>query len=117
MRSSGLGRIIIGVVLGAYLGTGILSPRVPLVQMLHGKFDNSLSFQNERSIDIDETPYWTSHKHLTTPELFSSDHIICAAEPWVSVITPELSFEIQSAILPIPAPFSPSNAFRAPPRS
>jgi hypothetical protein len=115
MRNSGLGRLITGVILGAYLVTGILSPRGLLLQALHFKLDNSLSFRNERSNDIDERPYWTSHKHLISSEQFSGDHILNTAKPWISVITPTLSLKTQAAFLPTLAYFFPQNALRAPP--
>ena len=81
MRDSRINRLFVGTILWAYLVTGALSSRSLLGQELFFKLDSSLSVQNERSIDLDERPYWTSHKHLTSPEQFSSDHILSAAEP------------------------------------
>ena len=115
MRNSGLGSLVTGVILGAYLVTGILSPRGLLVQPLHSKLDNALSLQTEQTNDLDGRPYWMSHKHLTSLEQFSGDHLLSATDPWASVISPELSVKVQAAFLPTPAYFFPQNALRAPP--
>ena len=115
MRNSGLGRLITGAILGAYLITGILSPRGLLLQALHFKLDRSLSLRNERSNDLDERPYWTSHKHLISSEQFSGDHILNTAKPWISVITPTLYLKTQAVFLPTLAYLFPQNALRAPP--
>ncbi len=117
MRDSRINRFFVGTILWAYLVTGALSPRSLLGQELFIKLDSFLSVQIERSIDIDERPYWTSHKHLTSSEQFSGDHILSAAGPWIGVVAPERSVEIQPARLPGPASFVPSNTLRAPPRS
>jgi len=117
MRNSRLFRIIIGTLLGAYLIPAILSPRNLPGDALVFKLDSSLSVQNGRSIDLDERPYWTSHRHLTSSEQFLSDHILSIAEPLMGVITPERSLEIQAAFLPTPTALCPQNALRAPPLS
>ena len=117
MKNSRLSRLIIGALLAAYLIPAILSPRNLLGDALIFKLNSSLSVQNDRSINIDERPYWTSHKHLTSSEQFLSDHILSIAEPLMSVITPERSLEIQTAFLPIPISLCPQNALRAPPLS
>ena len=117
MSDSKFNRRFIGAILVAYMVTGALSPRSLLGQVLFFKLDNAPSVQNERSIDLDERPYWTSHKHLTSSEQFSSDHILNIAEPWISVIAPERFVEIQVAYLPTLAPLFSSITFRAPPRS
>jgi hypothetical protein len=101
----------------AYMVPGFLSPESLFGQALFFKLDSSLSVRNDRSIALDERPYWTSHKHLTSSEQFLSDHILSVAEPLMSVITPERSVEIQAAILPTPTSLCPQNALRAPPLS
>lgn len=117
MRNSRLFRLILGGLLAAYLIPAILSPRNLIGQTLIFELHSSLSVQKGRSIDLDERPYWTSHRHLTSSEQFFSDHILSIAEPLMSVITPECSVEIQSAFLPTPAALCPQNALRAPPLS
>ena len=83
-------RLTVAVLLSAYLVTGILSPTVLLGQALFFlKLDNSISVRNDRSIALDERPYWTSHKHLISPEQFSNDHILSVTGPWISVIAPK----------------------------
>ena len=115
MRDSGINRFVVGIILSAYLVTGALGTGSLLGQTLFFRLTNSLSVQKERSVDLDERPYWTSHKHLISSEQFSSDHILSTAEPWISVIIPEQSVEIEAAHLPIPALLFPSNTLRAPP--
>jgi len=117
MKDSRFNHLIVGTILGAYLITGALSPQIHLGQVLLFKLGNSLSVHNDQSIDLDERPYWTSHKHLTSSEQFSSDHILSAAEPWISVIASDRSVEIPATHLPAPAPLFLSNTLRAPPRS
>ncbi len=117
MRNSRLFRVIIGALLAAYLIPAILSPRNLPGDALIFKLHSSLSVQNSRSIDLDERPYWTSHRHLTSSEQFLSDHILSVAEPLMSVITPERSVEIQAVFLPTPTSLCPQNALRAPPLS
>lgn len=110
-------RLSVATLLAAYLVTGSLSPTTLLCQALFFKLDNSISVRDDQSIVLDERPYWTSHKHLTSPEQFSNDHILGAAEPWTSAIGSEQTLDIQAAILPSPAPLFSSNALRAPPLS
>ncbi len=111
-------RLTVAVLLSAYLVTGILSPTVLLGQALFFlKIDNSISVRNDRSIALDERPYWTSHKHLVSTEQFSNDHTLSITGPWISVITPKRSIQIQTTFLPTPAYLSPQNALRAPPLS
>ncbi len=117
MRNSKFPRLLIAVLLGAYLVPGILNSRALFGPALFFKLSSSLSVQNDRSIDLDERPYWISHKHLTSSEQFSSDHILTAGEPWVSGIIPELFIEIAAAYPPAHAYFFPQIAFRAPPLS
>ncbi len=117
MRNPSVFRLIVGVLLAAYLFPAILSPRNLSGEALIFKLDSSLSVPNVRSIDLDERPYWTSHRHLTTSEQFLSDHILCMADPLMSVIAPERILEIQAAFLPTPTALCPQNALRAPPLS
>ncbi|MGA7160893.1 MAG: hypothetical protein WBZ48_07815 [Bacteroidota bacterium] len=117
MRYTRLHRLIVGIILSAYLVTGALSAQVHLRQTLFFKLDKSFSVHNDQSIDLDERPYWTSHKHITSSEQFSSDHILSAAEPWISVIATEQSVEIPATHLPASVPLISSNTLRAPPRS
>jgi hypothetical protein len=117
MKNSRVSHFVVGAIIAAYLVPAILSPRnlpgQPLIFELH----SSLSVQNDRSIDLDERPYWTSHRHLTSSERFLSDHILTIAEPLMGVITPERSGEIQATFLPPHTSLSPQSALRAPPLS
>ena len=93
MRNPSVFRLIVGVLLAAYLFPAILSHRNLSGEALIFKLDSSLSVPNVRSIDLDERPYWTSHRHLTTSEQFLSDHILCMADPLMGVIAPEQSWK------------------------
>jgi hypothetical protein len=117
MRNSRLFRVIIAALLATYLIPAILSPRNLPGDALIFKLHSSLSVQNGRSIDLDERPYWTSHRHLTSSERFLSDHILSIAEPLMGAIAPEQSVEIQAAFLPPYISLFPQNALRAPPLS
>ncbi len=117
MRNSKLFRFIIGALLAAYLIPAILSQRNLIGQTLIFELHSSLSVQSGQSIDLDERPYWTSHRHLTSSEQFLSDHILSIAEPLMGVITHERSLEIQAAFLPTLTALCPQNALRAPPLS
>ncbi|MGA7161810.1 MAG: hypothetical protein WBZ48_12455 [Bacteroidota bacterium] len=117
MKYPGPGRLVVKLILGAYLVTGIFSPRGLFVQPFHVKLDNVGSFQTEQAKDLDGRPYWMSHKHLTSLEQFSGDHLLSTAEPWTSVITPVLSLKNQSVLLPVAVTLFSANSLRAPPRS
>ena len=117
MNNSRISHAVVGAIIAAYLVPAILSPRNLLGQSLIFELHSSLSVQNNRSVDLDERPYWTSHRHLISSERFLSDHCLTTSEPLMGVITPERSVEIQAALLPIHTSLSPQNALRAPPLS
>jgi hypothetical protein len=117
MKNSRVSDFVVGIILAAYLIPAILSPRNLPGETLIFKLHSSLSVQNDRSIDLDERPYWTSHRHLNSSERFLSDHVLSIAEPLMGAITPERSVEIQAAFLPPHTSLSPQNALRAPPLS
>ena len=117
MRSSNFIRNYVGVILSAYLVTGILSPRSLSGQALFLKLEKSFSVQNELSIVLDARPYWTSHKHLVPPEQFSGDYALRTPEPLIGGIAPERTVEILPAFLPTSTRLFSSNHLRAPPLS
>jgi len=117
MRRSKFIHNIIGVILSAYLVTGILSPGSLHGQSLFLKVEKSFSVQNELSIVVDGRPYWTSHKHLIPPEKFSGDYALRTPEPLIWAIAPERTDEVFAANSPTPASFLSSNHLRAPPLS
>jgi hypothetical protein len=110
-------RTAVAIILVAYLGTGNLSPMNLLGQSYYFKLDSSRTLHNERSIDLDERPYWTSHKHITSSEQFSSDHLLSTAEPWISAVVPKQTIEIPADFPPTPAHLLPQSPLRAPPLS
>ncbi len=115
MGNSRIRHIVIAGILGAYMVPGILSSTSLLGQALFFKLDPSFSVHNDRSIDIDERPYWTSHRHFTSSEQFSSGQFLNVAGPWISIITPLRYTEIPAAYIPTPIPLFPPNPLRAPP--
>lgn len=115
MENLRFNRLHVAVLLAAYLVTGILSPTTLLCQTSFFKLNNSISARDDRSIALDERPYWTSHKHLTSLEQFSSDHILNAAEPWISATDSEQTIDLHTVFLSTPAFLFSSNALRAPP--
>ena len=117
MNNSRVNHFVVAAIIAAYLVPAILSPRNLPGQTLIFKLHSSLSVQNNRNIDSDERPYWTSHRHLISSERFLSGHMLTAAEPLMDVITDERSVPIQAAFLQIPTSLSPSSALRAPPLS
>jgi hypothetical protein len=117
MKGFRLNLLGVGAILAAYLVTGILNPKSLHGQEFFLKLNNSLSVRNERSIGLDERPFWTSHKHLTSSEKSSGDHILRTTEPWSSVTASERFVAILAVFFPIPIPLFPPNALRAPPLS
>ena len=117
MKGFRLNLLGVWAILAAYLATGILSPKSLHGQEFFLKPNNSLSVRNEQSIGLDERPFWTSHKHLTSSENSPGDHILRTAEPWSSVTASERFVTIQALFFPIPIPLFPANALRAPPLS
>lgn len=117
MRSSRFIRNIVVAILGAYLLTGILSPRSVQGQAFFLKLEKSFSVQNELTILIDARPYWTSHKHLIPSENFSGDYALRTTEPLISAIALGRTIEIHTAFLPTSTLLYSSNALRAPPLS
>jgi hypothetical protein len=117
MKDSHYNRFAVAIVLVAYLGTGNLSPMNLLGQSFYFKLGASRALHNERSIDLDERPYWTSHKHITSSEQFSADHTLSTAQPWVSAVVPKLTIETTADIPPTSAYFLPQSPLRAPPLS
>jgi hypothetical protein len=117
MNNSRVSHFVVGAIIAAYLVPAILSSRNLPGQALVFELHSSLLVQTVRSIDTDERPYWTSHRHLISSERFLSDHIFAAAEPLMGVVTAERSLEIQAAFLPLHPSPSPQNALRAPPLS
>ena len=115
MKHSGYNRLIIALILGAYLVTGALSPRTMLSQDLFSKLGQSLSAQAQRSIVLDERPYWTSHKHLISSEQSSGDHDLSIAEPWNGHISSDRLVEVPPQFFPIDSPVTSSASLRAPP--
>jgi len=109
-------RLIVSAILGAYLATGVLSTRSLLGQELFSKLDQSLSGQDQRSIALDDRPFWTSHKHLISPENFFDDHNLNLAEPWNGAVSSEKFAEIPPMYLPVDSPYFSATALRAPPR-
>jgi hypothetical protein len=117
MRNSRFIRNVVGAILGAYLVTGILSPRSLQGHALFLKLEKSFSVQNELSIVIDGRPYWTSHKHIIPSEKFSGNYALRTPEPLIGAIAPERTVEILAAFLPTSTPLFSSNHLRAPPLS
>lgn len=117
MKNSTFDRFAVAAILFAYLGTGNLSPMNLLGQSFFLKLDDSRSLHNERSINLDERPYWTSHKHITSSEQFSTDHLLTAAEPWVSAAVAKQTIEIPADVPPTPGHILPQSLLRAPPLS
>ena len=117
MKYPRLGRFLVKLLLGAYLVTGFFSPRGLFVQPIHFKLNNACTFQTEQTNDLDGRPYWMSHKHLSSLEQFSGDHLLSTAEPWTTVITSGQSLKIQAVFLPLSVPLFSPNSLRAPPRS
>lgn len=117
MKHTPFTRIITTALLAAYLATGILSPTCLLSQSSFFKLDNSITFRNDRSIALDERPYWTSHKHLISSEQFSNDHILGAAAPWINAADTGETVASHAIILPAASTSFSSNALRAPPLS
>jgi hypothetical protein len=115
MGNSSVRHLVIAGILGAYMVPGILSSTSLLGQALFFKLNPFFSVHNDRSIDIDERPYWTSHRHLTSSEQFSGDQFFNVAVPWISIITPLCYTEISAAFIPTPIPLFPPNPLRAPP--
>ena len=117
MNNSRVNHFVVVAIIAAYLVPAILSPRNLPGQALIFKLHSSLSVQNNRNIDSDERPYWTSHRHLISSERFLSGHILTAAERLMDLIPDEQSVPGQAAFLPLPRTLSPSSALRAPPLS
>jgi len=117
MKESYYKRFAVAIILFAYLGTGNLSPMNLLGQSFYFKLDASRTIHNERSIDLDERPYWTSHKHITSSEQFSNDHVLSTAESWISPVVPKQTIEIPADFPPTPGHLLPQSPLRAPPLS
>ncbi len=117
MGNSRIRNIVIAAILGAYMVPSILSPTSLLGQSLIFKLDPSFTVQNGRSIDVDERPYWTSHRHLTFSEQLSGDQILNSAEPWISIVASQRLSNIPAVFIPTPIPLFPPNPLRAPPLS
>ncbi len=117
MRTSRLGRFVIGTILAAYMVPAILSPRSVLGEIIFFKLNSSLSVRNDRIIDTGERPYWTSRRYLASLEQFSNDHILSATESWINVDSRDLFVELEAMYPPTPGHLFPQNIFRAPPLS
>jgi hypothetical protein len=107
----------VSIILGAYLVTGVLSAKCLLSGELFLKLEQSFSGRDLQSIALDELPFWTSHKHLTSLEQYSSDHILSSVEPWIGTFSTERFGDFNAAHLHVTTPFFPPTAFRAPPKS
>gem|GEM_PF-5271144 len=117
MRHRRFNRLSVTAVLAAYLVTSVFSATSLLGQSSFFKLDNSISFRNDRSIVLDERPYWTAHKHLISSEQSSSDHILGTASPSINVIESEGTLDRHEIYLPAASHLFSSNALRAPPLS
>jgi len=117
MKNPALRGLIIGILLGAYMVPGILSRENLLGQILSLKLDSAPSVHADRSINLDERPYWTSHRHILASVQFFGDQILFAVEPWLSAVKLQQHREIQGSFPTLLANSSPHNAFRAPPHS
>ena len=117
MNTSGPGRVIAELLLGAYLAAGLFSSAGFLVEPFQFRHGSNLSVHTAQSQDLDGRPYWMSHKHLTSLEKFSADQLRSTAEPWTGVIPPAPFGRVHAAFLPFPAPLFSPHSLRAPPRS
>jgi len=117
VKDSRLSRLFIEAFLCAYLIIGILSPKTLLGQTETLKLDNSLSGQNEHSVVLDELPFWTFHKHLTSYDELSDHENLSSSEPWIGNISSEQPGEFRCVFLPIDSNHSSPAALRAPPLS
>jgi len=115
MGNSRIRHLAVLAILGAYIVPGLLCSSDLLGRPLFVKLDASLSAVNDRSIDLDERPYWTSHRHLIFSEHFSDDQSLNAASPWISVVTPRRFSEIPQVFIPSPIALFRPNPLRAPP--
>ena len=117
MGNSRIKHLLVIAILGTYVVPCMLSSRSLLGQPLFFKLDPSFSVHNDRNIDIDERPYWTSHRHLTSSEHFSNDQVLNAAVLWTSIVDPQCFCEMPAVFIPTPVIIFPPNYLRAPPVS
>ncbi len=82
MKTSRAARVIVWGILGAYLVPGNLDQHALFGHLPSCSLDSFSLVRIERTINRDERPCWTSHRHLILSEKFSGDHLIGESGPY-----------------------------------